>query len=93
MSNEDLTLTCSRCGRQTAPLPRPPLPGKLGAEVQQRVCTECWEEWRGMEVMVINELRLNFMDPQAQRTLDEHMRNFLQLGAPPAGDKPEDAAG
>jgi Fe-S cluster biosynthesis and repair protein YggX len=30
-----------------------------------------------MEVMVINELRLNFMDPGAQETLNKHMREFL----------------
>jgi len=27
--------------------------------------------------MVINELRLNFMDPQSQETLNKHMREFL----------------
>jgi Fe-S cluster biosynthesis and repair protein YggX len=30
-----------------------------------------------MEVMVINELRLNFMDPGAQEVLSKHMREFL----------------
>jgi Fe-S cluster biosynthesis and repair protein YggX len=32
-----------------------------------------------MEVMVINELRLNFMDPQAQQILIQHMKQFLML--------------
>ena len=27
--------------------------------------------------MVINELRLNFMDPGSQETLNQHMRDFL----------------
>jgi Fe-S cluster biosynthesis and repair protein YggX len=30
-----------------------------------------------MEVMVINELRLNFMDPASQEILNQHMRDFL----------------
>jgi Fe-S cluster biosynthesis and repair protein YggX len=30
--------------------------------------------------MVINELRLNFMDPAAQETLTAHLREFLALG-------------
>jgi Fe-S cluster biosynthesis and repair protein YggX len=73
------TVTCARCGREAAALARPPLPGRLGAEVQARVCAQCWGEWQGMEVMVINELRLNFMDPGAQDVLVQHMRQFLQL--------------
>ena len=74
------TVTCSRCGREAAALARPPLPGALGREIQERVCADCWAEWRGMEVMVINELRLNFMDPGAQQVLEDHMRQFFGLG-------------
>jgi Fe-S cluster biosynthesis and repair protein YggX len=35
-----------------------------------------------MEVMVINELRLNFMDPQAQTILIQHMKQFLMIEEP-----------
>lgn len=80
------TVQCSRCGRQAVSLARPPLPGAVGAEVQQHVCAECWGEWQKAEVMVINELRLNFMDPAAQDTLTQQMREFLHLpGTPEAG--------
>jgi Fe-S cluster biosynthesis and repair protein YggX len=86
-------MICRRCGRDAAPLARPPQPGRVGAEIREKVCAECWAEWQGMEVMVINELRLNFMDPAAQQVLHEHMRNFLQLGEPPGGGPaPEPAA-
>lgn len=74
------TVTCSRCGRTAPGLARPPLPGALGREIEEKVCAECWAEWQGMEVMVINELRLNFMDPGAQKVLEEHMRQFFGLG-------------
>jgi Fe-S cluster biosynthesis and repair protein YggX len=77
------TLTCGRCGREAEPLPAPPVPGAIGREIRERVCPACWAEWQSMEVMVINELRLNFMDPSAQRALDRHMREFLAL---PAGE-------
>jgi Fe-S cluster biosynthesis and repair protein YggX len=53
------------------------MPGALGAEIQEKVCADCWAEWQKMEVMVINELRLNFMDPGAQETLNRQMREFL----------------
>lgn len=78
------TLHCSRCSRDDAPvMERAPIPGPLGRELLARVCTDCWREWQKMEVMVINELRLNFMDPGAQETLDGHMRAFLSLTASP----------
>jgi Fe-S cluster biosynthesis and repair protein YggX len=75
------TVHCARCGRPEAPaLTRTPLPGKLGQEIRARVCQDCWKEWEGMEVMVINELRLNFMDPASQEILSKHMREFLFPG-------------
>lgn len=79
------TIACVRCARPEAPaLPRPPLPGPKGLEIRNKICADCWAEWTKMEVMVINELRLNFMDPGSQPILDEHMRKFLGLDdAPP----------
>jgi Fe-S cluster biosynthesis and repair protein YggX len=80
------TVVCSRCGQEKAALSRNPLPGPTGVEVRAQVCPECWNEWLKQEVMVINELRLNFMDPRSGDILDEHMRRYLCLepraGAP-----------
>ncbi len=73
------TIKCSRCGETKPRMSAPPVPGKTGEEIQDHVCAECWGEWQAMEVMVINELRLNFMDPKSQEVLDEHMRKFFFL--------------
>jgi Fe-S cluster biosynthesis and repair protein YggX len=76
------TVHCVRCGREAAPtLARPPLPGQRGREIQAQTCADCWAEWTRVEVMVINELRLNFMDPAAQEILDKQMRDFLNPSA------------
>lgn len=84
-----LAAACTRCGRAGAPaLARPPLGGALGAEIAARVCADCWAEWRGVEVMVINELRLNFMDPAAGEILAAETRRFLGLDGAP-GAEPE----
>jgi len=81
--------TCPRCGRSEAPaLARPPFGGALGEEIARRVCADCWGEWRRVEVMVINELRLNFMEPASQEILAAEMRKFLGLDGAP-GDEPE----
>ena len=78
------TIVCARCGRAEAPaLAAPPFPGELGKEIAARACSDCWADWQRAEVMVINELRLNFMDPAAQDVLTRHMREFLLLDPPP----------
>ena len=77
------SIPCVRCRRPQAPaLEKPPLRGALGAEVASRVCADCWQEWQRAEVMVINELRLNFMDPEAPKVLETHLRQFLALDTP-----------
>jgi Fe-S cluster biosynthesis and repair protein YggX len=74
------TITCVRCGREAPCLARrPPLPAALADRVLASVCAECWSEWEKQEVMTINELRLNFMDPRAAETLQQKMCEFLGL--------------
>ncbi len=81
MSGE--TFACARCGAEGPRLERPPFGGALGLELADRVCATCWAEWRRVEVMVINELRLNFMDPAAQEILADQMKQFLALDQGP----------
>ena len=81
MQNASNTVHCARCGRTDAPaLTRRPMPGAAGAEIQEKVCADCWAEWQKMEVVIINELRLNFMDPGSQEILNRQMREFLFPG-------------
>ncbi|MEM9554655.1 MAG: Fe(2+)-trafficking protein [Acidobacteriota bacterium] len=72
---------CKRSLHWGPPPEAVPYGGALGEEIRANVCADSWQEWLQMEVMVINELRLNFMDPTAQDTLIEHMREFLALDA------------
>lgn len=76
------TVSCTRCGRTAPAVAKfPILPPEVVEELGQKVCADCWAEWQRMEVMVINELRLNFMDPKSQEILDQQMREFLALDA------------
>ena len=72
-------IECARCGHEAPPPAAVTYPGALGDELKRRVCANCWAEWQQAEVMVINELQLNFMDPRAQDVLVRHMREFLGL--------------
>jgi Fe-S cluster biosynthesis and repair protein YggX len=84
-THEDGTVDCVRCRRTAAAARGVTWGGALGAEIRAKVCNDCWIEWLDAEVKVINELRLNFMDPDAQSTLAGHLREFLELGDAPAG--------
>jgi Fe-S cluster biosynthesis and repair protein YggX len=75
----DATIECARCARQAPRQTTAPYPGALGEELTSRICADCWAEWQQVEVMVINELQLNFMDPRAQDILVLQMREFLGL--------------
>ena len=81
------TLVCARCqltGEAIAG--NLALSDELSRKIRERICQRCWKEWEDMEVMVINELRLNFIDPAAQETLRQRMREFLELDSPSQGD-------
>jgi Fe-S cluster biosynthesis and repair protein YggX len=73
------TIQCARCGHQGPAQTRAAYPGALGEELLSRICADCWAEWLQVEVMVINELQLNFMEPRAQEILVRQMRDFLGL--------------
>lgn len=51
----------------------------MGQEIFEKVCADCWREWVPMGTKVINELRLPLTDPQAQKTYDQYMLEFLNL--------------
>jgi Fe-S cluster biosynthesis and repair protein YggX len=43
------------------------------------ICAACWQEWEGMEIKVINEYRLNFMEPEHREMLRRACADFFQL--------------
>lgn len=72
-------LTCIRCGETREGLESPPYPDEMGQQIHKHVCSGCWEECKNMQVMVINEHRLDLSDPRAQEILERSIRNFLNL--------------
>ncbi|MCP4661112.1 MAG: hypothetical protein GY856_37395 [bacterium] len=82
----DAAVECVRCGRTAVAASNTGYSGEMGEEIASKICGACWNEWQRAEVMVINELRLDFMDPRSQEVLVTHMRDFLMLGPAAAGD-------
>jgi Fe-S cluster biosynthesis and repair protein YggX len=72
-------ITCSRCGSLAPGLPKAPLPGADGRAVLEQTCLACWDEWKETQVKLINEYRLNVVDPQHFERLMQEMRTFLNL--------------
>ncbi len=76
---------CGRCGRpwKAAPAHRVPFPPEVKQRVLDVVCASCWGEWEDMEVKVINEYRLNFLDPEHRAMLQRACLEFLNVPVPP----------
>ena len=80
-----MPLTCTRCGRSGEPpqAHRVPFPAAQKDQVLASICADCWKEWEGMEVKVINEYRLSFIDPKHREMIQRACFDFLKLPQEP----------
>ena len=76
-----MAITCGRCGREAEPPARQRIgfAGPVRDRILQSICAECWKEWEGVEVKVINEYRLSFLDPQHREMLQKACLDYLKL--------------
>ena len=76
-----MPLTCLRCSQPGEPPPaaRVPFAPAVKERVLSSICSNCWKEWEGMEVKVINEYRLNFLEPTHREMLRKACLEFLGL--------------
>lgn len=87
---------CVRLKCQAEGLDFVPWPGDLGQRIFQQISKQAWQEWLAHQTMLINENRLNPLDPEARAWLTEEMQKFLFSGTAdrPPGYVPEsDGAG
>lgn len=68
---------CAYLGREAEGLPAPPYPGERGKKVYENISKEAWQAWVKHQTMLINEYRLNALDPKARKFLEEEMDKFL----------------
>ncbi|ATZ73755.1 oxidative damage protection protein [Idiomarina sp. X4] len=52
-------------------------PGELGERIFNHISKEAWAEWQKKQTMLINEKRLNMMDPNDREFLEQQMTDFL----------------
>jgi Fe-S cluster biosynthesis and repair protein YggX len=68
---------CRKYQQEMEGLAFPPFPGPVGQQVFENVSKQAWQDWLKEQTMIINENRLNMMEPQAQQFLAEQRERFL----------------
>jgi len=68
---------CVKFGKDMPGLERVPWKGELGKRVYENVSQEAWKMWVNYSVMLMNEYRLNPLDPQSQKIMEEQMEQFF----------------
>ncbi len=89
------TVHCVKLQREAEGLAFAPWPGELGKRIYEQVSRQAWQDWLAHQTMLINENRLNPLDPKARAFLSEQMEKYFFSGGAemPAGYVPPDAAG
>lgn len=72
-------IKCVRCGNESAAPEFVPYSGALKEAILAQICGGCWEAWKKMSVMVVNEFRLTPFLPEHREILETHMKEFLKL--------------
>lgn len=82
---------CVKLGREAEGLDFPTYPGELGKRIFENVSKEAWKMWMGQQTMLMNEYRLNPLDPKARKFLEQEMEKFFfgNGSTPPEGFRPQ----
>ena len=70
-------VNCVVLQREAEGLTRQPWPGELGKRIYDNVSKEAWQRWLEHQTMLINEYRLNAIDPNARNFLAGEMEKFF----------------
>ena len=68
---------CVKFDKDMPGLDRVPWKGELGKRVYESVSKEAWKMWIEHSKMLMNEYRLNPLDPQSLKIMEEQMEQFF----------------
>ncbi|GMG86263.1 oxidative damage protection protein [Biformimicrobium ophioploci] len=68
---------CRKYQKEMEGLESPPFPGPRGLDIFDNVSKQAWQEWLAHQTMLVNEKRLNMMEPSTRVYLTEQMGKFL----------------
>jgi Fe-S cluster biosynthesis and repair protein YggX len=68
---------CVKLGKDLPGLDRAPWKGELGQRIYENVSKEAWRTWVEHSKMLMNEFRLNPLDPNSQKIIAEQMEQYF----------------
>lgn len=74
---------CQRLNKEAEGLDFQLYPGELGKRIFENISKEAWAEWQKKQTMLINENKLNMMQPEARTFLEQQMEAYLFEGTEP----------
>jgi len=72
------TVFCQRLQQTLEGFDRPPFPGSRGQFVYEHLSKQAWQAWLKHQTLLINEKRLNLMEPQTQQYLNGEFEKWLK---------------
>ncbi|WED22198.1 oxidative damage protection protein [Vibrio sp. JC009] len=74
------TVFCAYLKKEAEGLDFQLYPGELGKRIFDNISKEAWAQWQHKQTMLINEKKLNMMDPEHRKLLESEMEQFLFEG-------------
>ncbi len=71
---------CARLQQDAEGLDFQLYPGDLGKRIFDNISKAAWAEWQSKQTMLINEKKLNMMNPEHRQLLEAEMVKFLFEG-------------
>src|SRR5579862_2379082 len=68
---------CVKFGKKMEGLDRVPWKGEIGQRIYDNISKEAWKLWIEHSKMIMNEYRLNPLDAQSQKIMEEQMEQFF----------------
>ncbi len=68
---------CAKLGIDAEGLDFAPWPGALGQRIYAEISKQAWQQWLAHQTMLLNEYRLNPLDPKSRQFLSGEMEKFL----------------
>lgn len=68
---------CVKLGKEAEGLDYPTYPGELGKRIWENVSKEAWKLWLAHQTMLMNEYRINPLDPKARKMIEGEMEKFF----------------
>ena len=68
---------CQKLKKEAPGMENQVYPGPLGEKILVNISQEAWSLWLNQQTMLINEYRLNPLDPDTRQYLEQQMQKFL----------------